>query len=223
MNKKILLVFIVGLIFISFVYSVETPLAGLEDKLNSVEQAKEKVETFTSQTEDSKWNYIGGEMKKVLLKNRIVVSMDSFLKRINFLFLGAFGMNYDLSFTLFVTVLLWSFFFFAFYTIFADYSSFNKGICFILAFCIATLSSHIKIYSEISELIFQVIFYKSGAWSWLWTIGFILIFFIVGATLRKLISAPASAIKSVAYKAKLKLAEWKIIKMSETIDSVNKK
>jgi hypothetical protein len=111
MNKKILLVFIVGLIFISFVYSVETPLAGLEDKLNSVEQAKEKVETFTSQTEDSKWNYIGGEMKKVLLKNRIVVSMDSFLKRINFLFLGAFGMNYDLSFTLFVTVLLWSFFF----------------------------------------------------------------------------------------------------------------
>jgi len=165
-KKVFLFYFLFVILFSNFVSSagLENPL---NDKLSGVNDLKDKVDNVSQTIDDQRWDYIGGELKKIVLKNKVIAFFDSSFKKIDFLFVFLFAEHYDLSLVLFFNICFWIFFFMNFKTIFGCYSSFSSGVSLTLAFAIAVLSAQIGIYAKSADLLFKFIFYSEGMWTWI--------------------------------------------------------
>lgn len=66
----------------------------------------EKIEDATNKSV-AKWQYLQKEWKSIILKNKVVSSIDGFFTKISIVFSILFGMPYSMTFTMFVTIVLW--------------------------------------------------------------------------------------------------------------------
>ncbi|MAE49300.1 hypothetical protein CMI48_00580 [Candidatus Pacearchaeota archaeon] len=178
MIKKSVLFILLLLSLTTFATAEELTLDELEERVDEArelaENTEEKIEDAQQFLEQERWEYLGNQWKELLLKNKIINQIDTFLKKISFLFIFLFGEPYALSLTLLLAIMLWIFFFTAFSHIFAEFSTFTKGIAYTIAFGIAVISAQLGIYRQLSEVIFRIIFYKTGIWQWAFFFIFLL-------------------------------------------------
>jgi magnesium-transporting ATPase (P-type) len=189
MKRELIVFVLLSLLLVAFSFSsvlgadfgdVEDRVGGLQDKVDDTE------ETVEEYTDAERWEYLSFEWKKLLLKNKAIGGIDSFLSKVDswgvFVFLIA--ENYDLSLTFFFALIFWIFFFFIFNSIFRNTLPLSKGVSSLIAFAATVIVGHLGIYSIFSTITFKLIFYKqSAAWGWVWTIlfGIAYIFILVYA------------------------------------------
>jgi len=113
--KKVFVFFVLGILFLNFAVAAD-PLDGFEDKINQVQDVKEKVEEGVEKSKDQavweeKWDYLGKEWPKLMLRNDVVLKLDGFFSKFSLVFSILFGAPYSMSLVLFFIVFLWLFFF----------------------------------------------------------------------------------------------------------------
>jgi len=178
MKKKILFfgIFIFLILISNILLAID--LQATDSQINkNLETANKNIETTKSFTEKEKWDYLGQEWKNILLKNKFIAFFDSFFKKINFIFIILFGQEYDFSLILFFKIILWVFFLVSFNLIFRDYSALSEEISLIISFLLPIALAHIGFLDKLSKIIFKIIFFKRGVWSWI--SGFVFIFILI--------------------------------------------
>lgn len=173
--RKIIILILVSLIIFSFANIQKISSQGLEGAEEQLENLEQKADVINEFTEADKWEYLSKEWNTILLKNPKISAIDSFLKKINFMFVLFFGENYSISLTLLFVIIFWIFFILNFNKIFTNYSFLSLGISLSLSFLITIIMAHLHILRFFSELVFKLIFYKEGIWGWIWFIIFLII------------------------------------------------
>lgn len=167
--KKIGVLFVFLFLVLIFlqVYSVkaqdiEESLEGAEEQL---EESLEDAEDIKENIEGKKWDYLGEEWKKILLENKFVSTIDSFLKKIDIVFVILFGEHYSLSLILLSIIFLWFYLFFKISEILTDYSTFTSTTSTVIGFCLTIVFAQFKILKTIIEFFAWLIFWKeSNIW-----------------------------------------------------------
>jgi len=177
MKKIGVLVFLCLIFFAQLVYA-ESLTDNLEDKIGAVQDAKENVEESINKIKETKWDYIGEELKERLLKNKFVSIVDSFLQKINFVFVVLFGENYVFSLTLFFIVILWFYFFFKISEILTDYSSFSSFVATVIGLGLTIIMSQLKFFRKMVEF-FGWLAFSQEAWWWRIIIFAVIVFVLI--------------------------------------------
>ena len=178
-KEGVLLLFIFFALIANNVYAqVDSGIdtSGFESDAGKILNATRQIRNLT---EENRWEYIGEQLKGLLLKNKAVSTIDAGFKKINFIFFFLFGENYDLSLTLLFAVLLWIFFFAMFGKITSSFSTFSEPVSLVVAFCMAVILAHLKFYHLISLVLFKIIFFKSGIWNFIFLVIFFALYFVV--------------------------------------------
>jgi len=140
---------------------------AIDSQAEQLEGQIDDIESLTK--EDIKWEYLSQEIQKIILKNKIIASIDKVLKKINFLFVAIFGQPYSLSLIFFTSTIIFFYIFWSFREILKNYSMFSEGTSDIIAFLLCVIMAQLKIYEKASELIFKFIFYNEGWLAWIRT------------------------------------------------------
>ena len=111
----------------------------------------------------TKWDYLGQNWQVMLLKNKVVASLDSFFTKISIIFVILFGMPYSLSITLLVIILLWIFFFFKFGEIFKDFSAFSEGTSWFIALGLTIILAQLQILKKITQFLGWLLFVNKAS------------------------------------------------------------
>jgi hypothetical protein len=164
---------------LSFVLAVPLDdFAGrVENASRTIEETGQKVDRMTK--EDVKWEYLSERWKELLLKNKYVAFADGVFRKGNFIFVVLFGRNYELSLTLLFVIFIWVYFWSQFDKILSGFSTFSRSTCLVLSFGMAVILAQARFFDLISQLLFKLIFYREGAWGWLWSVGTILAIVLV--------------------------------------------
>ncbi len=186
MNKRESLFWLfVVLVFLFFSFSdvlgqnVAGAGTGLEGDAEKILNATEKLQRFhenlTGFGEEEKWEYLGRQWKELLLKNKLISSVDGFFRKINFVFVVLFSRYYGFSMELFFVFLMWIF---TFISLPKYFVWLKVGWQKLLAGFAGTLIlAHIQVFNYLASGAFKLIFYKkSGVWV---TIIYIVIFFAI--------------------------------------------
>ena len=203
MKKKVFLLLALFGIFIflqSFhiAHAAEVPTIVDSSTLDKIQQGQQGLD-------DLRWDYLSQKWKEALLKNKFVAAMDAFFKKIDFLFVLITGQHYELSFTLFSTLLLWLFFFMFFGSTLANFSTFDRKISYVIGFALSVIAAQTGIYRSISDFLFKIIFYKEGVWPWISFFICIFFFIFLFTLYNGIIKNIASSIKAKAKKKAEKL------------------
>jgi len=155
MNKKICVVFILGLLLFPLI-------------LNFISSQVESPDIFGITPESGvkltqKWEYLGKEWKNIILGNSIIKAIDSFFQKINFVFLFLFGINYSMSLAVFLTTLLWIYFLFIWLNILSN-SLFSKWVSFVISLGLAIGAAQINLFQMPVNLIIGLFFGEKPWW-----------------------------------------------------------
>ncbi len=177
MNNKIFSIVLVFLFLVSTIsFSLaQNPLDDFAGKIDEttgkIEETGDKVQEFSR--EDYKWEVLSERWKEMLLKNPIVSNLDELFKKGNIVFVILFGRDYSLSSTLIFLIIIWFYFFSQFGKIIGTFSTFSSGTSVVIALGMTIILAQMKFFDWASEMIFKFIFYREGAWGWLWSLIFI--------------------------------------------------
>lgn len=164
--------------FVSGVVSAQNVERDLEE---GVENVKSNAENIAQFTEKERWEYLGEAWKENLLKNSVISAIDSTLRKFNVFFAIVVAEDYDLSFGFFFAVIYFIFFM-------ALWDSVSKIVMGemefptkyspIFAILLSIICAHAGIYVFLSSITFNLLFFRGGAWSWVWT-GLFFFFYVV--------------------------------------------
>lgn len=178
--KKIGVLFICLFLFLILIQSSNIPAQdigeSLEEGKEKLQEGVDKVEDIKEKLEEGKWDYLGKEWKEIFLTSKIVSSIDSFLTKINIVFVVLFGESYSLSLTLFLVISLWFFFFFKFSEIFTDWTSFSSTTAMVIGLCFTIILAQFQILRKIVEFFGWLVFSQESN---IWRFLIMLIIFLV--------------------------------------------
>jgi hypothetical protein len=210
MNKRIFSVAFVLLFLVSTLsfISAQNPLddfAGqIENTSGRIEDTADKAQRLSR--EDYKWKVLSERWKEYLLKNPIVSKLDEFFKKGNIVFVILFGRDYSLSLTLIFLIVLWFYFFSQFGKIIGTFSTFSSGTSLVISLGMTIILAQVKFFDWASEMIFKFIFYREGAWGWLWSLIFIGVVILVAMALGQFFTSLKKSVlkfKDEEYRKKL--------------------
>ncbi len=189
--------FILGCFF-SLVQAVDLPNIQDSSAYQQADQTKQFIE-------EQKWEYLSSQWKSILLNNTALANVDSFLKKMDPVIFTLFGEHYTLSLTLVFVVLLWIMFYVVVSTIFANFSTFNKGICWMLGLLLSIILAHVQVFHSISIILFKVFFFREGVWTWIGFAVFFIAYILILATLKRFITSIGKAKKKEEYEERAML------------------
>lgn len=173
-NKKrfyvgfIFLLLILNIFIIPIIKAETSPVPDVNGDVNPETGLPPSIETVKgigeNLTDKEKREYLFSELKKIALKNKYISTIDSFFKKISFVFVVLFGEPYTLSGILLLIVILWFYFFFKFSSILKNFSAFSQAISWIMGFAITVIMAQTKILRKISEFFIWIIFYNETTW-----------------------------------------------------------
>ena len=179
-KKGVLIVFVIlSLLIVSQIHFAlaQVDTTGFEEAADKIlDEAERRQKQLEGFTEKDKWVYLSEEWKKTLLQNKFVKGLDTFLRKINFVFLILFGQDYDLSLTLGFTAIFFLFFMLSFFMIFGVFSPFSPSVSALLSIGFSIILSQIQVNRLFAETAFKIIFYREGAWGW---ISFVLLLVLI--------------------------------------------
>ncbi|MBU1136496.1 MAG: hypothetical protein KJ559_03235 [Nanoarchaeota archaeon] len=184
---------ILNLVIINLVLAQESPIDI--GKLNPETGLPEGVPSDLAGVQEiakTKWDYLGKEWQKILLKNPVVSKIDSALAKVSFVFVILFGMPYSLSLTLLVIIILWFFFFFKFAEIFKNFSAFSESASWVISLALVIFMAQTKVLQKITEWLGWLVFAKK---EWWWNLSMIILLVFLFILFYKLSSAYAKKIK----------------------------
>lgn len=164
--KKIRVLFFVLIIsllilqIISAAEGLEGVEQGLDEQLEGLETAEEKIDSLR----EGKWDYLGKEWSKILLKTKAVAFINGFFTKISFVFVVFFGEPYSFSLSLLFIILLWVYFFFKFREIFKCTSMFSPWVSNIVALGLTMVLAQITVIRKIIEFFGRLVFSADVAW-----------------------------------------------------------
>jgi len=137
MNKKVFVIFLLGLFILPLI-------------LNFISSQNESLNIFGITSESGvklteKWEYLGTEWKNILMNNIVVKAIDSFFQKLNVVFLVVFGVEYSLSVAFFLTVVLWVLLFLTFHNILGN-AIFSKLVSSVISFALVILIAQTKLF-----------------------------------------------------------------------------
>lgn len=158
MNKKLGLLFLAILILpflMGILNSQGTDIPGLPSGVNPPQ-----IENTTNQVTNValNWQTIAQQWKTSLLQNPVVYKVNSFFQDISIVFRVLFGQNYSMSLTLLIIIILWIFFLISLNRIFKDFTSFSKGVSFIISLLLVVVMAQINLLGAMSTFIIKLIF-----------------------------------------------------------------
>jgi len=161
----LLVIFLPLLLNIAQAQEVSVPtVPGVDPEILN-KQPEEILENYKNYTE-TKWEYIGKEWQAMLLKNPGVAAVDSFLKKIDIVFVILFGRHYAISITLLIVIFLWIWFFLEFNKMLENFSMFSGGVSLGIAAALTIIFAQFQGLVKITEFFGWLIFSnKSLAWN----------------------------------------------------------
>ncbi len=172
MKTKILLIFLFGLLLINSFYFIYAgnPLGDVDDKIEKIESAKDKVDELGQQTRDErfwneKWEYLGKEYPKLLLRSPFVRAINSFLSRFSMVFRILFGMDYSLSLILFFVVVFWIWTLFTLWGIIKASGIVGEKFNFIASLLIVIVLAQLKFFENLVIFLGNLVFAPQYAWT----------------------------------------------------------
>jgi uncharacterized membrane protein len=96
--------------------------------------------------------------------NPTIKAIDSFLQKMNFVFVILFGVDYSLSLSFLFVIILWVLFLFAYSTLFSEYASFSKGISFAISVIFVIIMAQLKWFVNMSNSIMLLFFGEKPWW-----------------------------------------------------------
>lgn len=141
--------------------------SGFEEEAEKIIEDIEEAKEFT---EADKWEYLSEQWQEVLLENEGVARLDASMKRINPVFFFLLGENYSLSLTFLITLVIWASFFVVYREAVSLYGLFSGNVSWAIAFIVAVVTAHLRIYAVIAEGAFRLVFFNEGAWPWIFTL-----------------------------------------------------
>ena len=135
---------------------------------------------------EGKWDYLGKEWKTILFNNPVVIAIDSFLTKINVVFLVVFGINYSFSIQFLFTIILWLFFISWINNVFKIVSIFSEKICLLISIALIIGGAQIGMLEWPVNTLIWVLFGQKELWMKL-IIGLVTIIalFLIGMFLKK--------------------------------------
>ncbi|MFA5071405.1 MAG: hypothetical protein WC511_03510 [Candidatus Pacearchaeota archaeon] len=150
MNKKSLVFVCFGILLLSVLSSV---IAEVPETLSEQELAD--LNKLTIAANPQKWGEMLESWKQSFLQNEFVAGMNSFFTSINILFLILFGTNYSMSLFMFFVIAFWVFFLLQIAGGLRMTSIFSKSISWIIAIGLTIVLAQVKLYSALSNLLFN--------------------------------------------------------------------
>jgi len=186
-EKRVVCLLVLVLFLVSSsIVSGQVDTSGLESGVGTVTDTAEQINDYTDK---EKWDYLGEQWKEAFLNNSKISNVDQAFRAVDksWVFFIFLGQHYDFSLLFLFVFLIWLFFFINFGKIFEMFSSFSKGVSWIVALLISIILAHIKVYSAISVLLFKIIFFREGVWGWVWFVIFILLYVFVLMYIKRVI------------------------------------
>lgn len=190
----ILILISLTIIFLTSITKAED-ITGIPGEINPETGLPEGIPTSTEEVKNktqSTLDYLGQEWQKILLKNSIISTLDSFFTKISIIFVILFGQPYSLSLTLFIIILLWTYFLFMFAKIIGDLSAFSPATSKIISLSLVIIMAQIQIIKKITEFLMWFIFAKKSTW---WNILITILIILVFILLSKYSSTLVEKIK----------------------------
>lgn len=147
---SILIFFCLILLYSSqLVLSENTTLSeNLEINTNNIEEINEKLTNLTDNDINEK--YITAELKRIILKNKVVNVFDQLFKEISFVFLIFLGIPYSFSFQFLIALIFFIILFIKLPIIIENSYKMPTGISYLLSLVILGLLGQIKFFKVIS-------------------------------------------------------------------------
>ena len=231
MGKKgllaVLVVYFLLILLISmFVFQIvnvhaQEEIPGLPSGLSpeEVEKTQEKIE--------GKWDYLAREWKNIFLKNKFVSAIDSFFTKISIVFRILFGMDYSLSLTLLIVIIMWFYFFINIAKILTYFSTFSSSVSFVISLALAVILAQFKVYEKIAQFFIWLIFGDKPWWLSLIITIVLIVVLVVLYQLNKgfagQIAARRKAMKKEMEELKLKMGAKAGEALSEAAKELGKK
>jgi len=191
-SEKFLTIIIIIFLFLNFLalnlsLAQETP-PGLPKELG--QEPSEIIEQYKNKTL-TKWDYLGKEWKNMLLKNKYIGKANELFTKFSIVFKILFNMDYSLSITLLVIILLWIFFAFESGSIIQKAFGINNFLAFLIGAGISIILAQLNFLLLITKMTGWLVFAKKGWWWNVLMIGVIILIFVLlyyfGGTLAKLL------------------------------------
>ena len=189
--------------------------ANLVDNVGSGVQ---KVEDTTNKIEDlknTKWDYLGTEWKTILLKNKIISTIDSSLQKISLVFEILIHEPYLFSLRFFIILFLWLFVFFNLSKLLGE-SFFEGGISYVAGFIIVIILAYLGSFNSLYLFLVGIVNLFSGGVVYL-VILLIFIIFIIIQILIRYFERSLRLDRKKQEKEEEKLNRWSLKKIVETL------
>ncbi len=123
------------------------------------------VEKLQELSEEDRWQNISVQWKESLLQDQFISDIDTFLRKIDIVFVILFGRSYDLSLELLFAVILWAITF----AMLPKYLLFlrEKWMRYAGSFVIVVGLANTQLFNVISAGLFKLIFFK---YEWYWKV-----------------------------------------------------
>jgi hypothetical protein len=164
MKKIFSLIVIISLLLPSII-ATDDPTGGLDPETLQNDKVVKGVQQLQNFTEKEKLEYLSEQWKELLLKERHIASIDSFLQKFDWAFLFLFGREYELSLVLFFAVLIWI----ASFIALPKYFTFLKEpwMRYAAGFAGAVILAQLQIFNAIANFLISIYFYR---YEWWWKI-----------------------------------------------------
>ncbi|MEK6875176.1 MAG: hypothetical protein AABX30_00670 [Nanoarchaeota archaeon] len=224
LKEALFLFFIFSILVLPLIVSQDLGDAGdeLQGQVDELEEAKNKY-SETTYWED-KWDYLEKEWKAILLKNKIIFTLDSFFTKINFIFKFLFAMDYSISIILFGIIFLWLFVFVDVGGLIKSWGIVGEGFLpYIASFFISVVFSWIKLFESIILIFGRLIFSPKYTWVRFFIFFAIFIGFIILQYLTAIFSKFLKAKREGAKRKSADLAQKSIKKFADKLSKASSK
>lgn len=161
MKKEFLWIFIFIIFSSTIISAQQNPIPTVNED-DSVVVGVQKLKEFT---EEQRWDFLAQEWKESLLNKPVIARIDNSLKKISWLFSILFGQPYELSVSLFLSILFWIVGVAYLYGLVSMVSPFQNKTSFIIGLGFNIALAQLNVFSWIGENLFKVIFF-SEKWYW---------------------------------------------------------
>jgi len=153
--KKIGVLFLVAILLVSFVAALDTE--GLQEEMEGLRDAADPDNVKDKANE--KWDYLQKEWTSILMKNKVVASIDSFLKQINIVFVVLFGEDYNLiSLTLWLVIASWLVLTFAVANVLIGQFNLGSALSLFIGVIVSIILAQVRILNFIITFVLNLAF-----------------------------------------------------------------
>ncbi|MEK6895378.1 MAG: hypothetical protein AABX48_02565 [Nanoarchaeota archaeon] len=217
MKKRflVLFVFVFSVLFISFFVNADTA-SNLNNNLDNINNQINNANNQINNIQNTKWDYLGQEWQKILLRNSVIAAADGFFKKINVVFLILFGIPYEMSLVLLAVFFVWLIFWNWSYKLIKSWGIVGESLWpYVASLVFVVVLAQLKIIFNLVLFLGNLIFAPSNAWTRTLIFCAVVFGFLIFQYLTYLYSKFLRSRKEAIQKKATEIAQKSIQKFSE--------